>query len=669
MLLTQVKTLSALTGVLFAALILAACAPPKSQVSMLQAPEIAAASKYKSISVAQFSGTGGDSVTAAIEAAMINAKIQDKSVYGAVRRAGKSRSLGSDSRSLASAARSLGTDAILTGEVVTASVNDSRYQDTKYVCDAVDSKNKWKCVSGHNVTINCLKRSAQMQVNVSLVDAATGSTTYNAAIPKSMEAKACGNAAIMSGPEMLGKLSDEIVGQVKIAIIPHEQTMNISLMSDGDDLTAKGAKERFAGAIKFAASGRMDRACETFRDLFETDKRSVSLIYNYGVCEEAAGAFWHADELYRMADRLSTEPNNLVNIALKRNTAALKKAGNLAKNRSDLVGGSRVESAPAMRPQAVVQQIVVQGEAPNMTRDALMLDKRIALVIGNAKYRRQELLNPVNDATAITNELRKANFKVIKVENASFAKMNQAIEEFGRSIQKNGVALVFYAGHGMQVKGENYLIPIDADFKAESDVQYKAVNLGQILTKLDDAKSQVNLVILDACRDNPFARSWRSSKGGLASIDAPSGTMIAFATAPGKVAADGSGANGLYTSHLLKALRVPNLKLEDVLKMTRKGVAADSHNEQVPWDSSSMTGEFYFHVSKISEEPVKPVNQTKSEASKVQAQAALASSSDDVQPSRSMQSENAPEEKPAEGQSMDKLFNSLGDFMKKTLGQ
>ena len=149
----------------------------------------------------------------------------------------------------------------------------------------------------------------------------------------------------------------------------------------------------------------------------------------------------------------------------------------------------------------------------------------------------------------------------------------------------------------MQVKGENYLIPVDAMFKEESEVPYRAINLGYILGKLENAKSRVNIVILDACRDNPFARSWRSGKsGGLASIDAPAGTLIAFATAPGKTAADGTGTNGLYTSYLLKQLRIKNQKIEDILKNTRKAVAAASGQEQVPWDSSSMIGDFYFQV-------------------------------------------------------------------------
>lgn len=651
---------------IFSLVAVAGCVTTNSQVTMMQAPEVEAAGKYKSISITKFSGQGGDNVSSAIEAELINAKIQDKPVYRSVQKAGESRSLGTDSRSLASTARSLGTEAIMTGEVVSMTVHDSPYQKTEYVCDAVDKSKKYKCLSGHDEKVNCLKRNASMQVNVSLIDAQTGATVYQGAIPKSLEAEACGGAQIKSGPTMLGELKAAIVDQVKRSVVPHERTMSIAMMREDGDITSKAGRERFAGALKFAESGRMDRACETFKELWEADKRSVALNYDYGICEEAAGAFWHADELYRMADKMTNEPNKLINAALKRNGESLKKAGNLAKNRSDLLGTSKVEGGPSTAPQ-VVQQIIVQGGSPgNITADALLWDKRVALVIGNGKYAKSELINPPNDAVAIADELRKANFKVIKVENATLAKMNQAIEEFGRLIPKNGVALVFYAGHGMQVKGENYLIPIDADLKGEGDVPYKTINLGQVLSKLDDAKSQVNLVILDACRDNPFARSWRSTKGGLAQIDAPSGTVIAFATAPGKVASDGSGANGLYTTHLLTALRAENLKLEDVLKLTRRGVATASNNEQVPWDSSSLTGDFFFRVSKM--DTVKPVTSaTKSEVLAVTEdnsamQIASRSGAGLVTEQRQPEAKGQ-EAAPNLGESLGGLFKSLGSLL------
>jgi len=224
-------------------------------------------------------------------------------------------------------------------------------------------------------------------------------------------------------------------------------------------------------------------------------------------------------------------------------------------------------------------------------------ERRVALVIGNGAYKTAPLKNPANDAHDMAAALKSVGFEVILRENASLRQMNEAIDQFWGSLKKGGVGLFFFAGHGMQVGGENYLVPVDARVALEKDVQYECVNAGKVLGRMEDAGNGLNIVILDACRNNPFARSFRSESRGLAKMDAPSGSLVAFATAPGDVAADGAGKNGLYTSHLLRVLRTPGLKIEDVLKQVRIGVAADSAKlgkRQTPWESSSLMGDFYF---------------------------------------------------------------------------
>jgi len=156
------------------------------------------------------------------------------------------------------------------------------------------------------------------------------------------------------------------------------------------------------------------------------------------------------------------------------------------------------------------------------------------------------------------------------------------------------IGLFYFAGHGIQVKGINYLIPVDAEIETESDVEYEAVDAGRILGKMEDAGNDLNIVIVDACRDNPFARSFRSSSRGLARMDAPKGSIIVYATAPGKVAADGEGRNGIYTKHLLKHMKISGLTVEQVLKSTRIEVMNETGDKQVPWESSSLRGNFYF---------------------------------------------------------------------------
>ena len=218
---------------------------------------------------------------------------------------------------------------------------------------------------------------------------------------------------------------------------------------------------------------------------------------------------------------------------------------------------------------------------------------RVALVIGNAGYRTMPLTNPVNDARAVADALDKLGFKVIRVENATQQQMFEAVREFGDALG-GGVGLFYFAGHGVQVKGHNYLIPVDAAIEREDEVAFKAFDVGQVLAKLEAAKNPLNIVILDACRNNPFARGSRSAATGLAQMDAPTGSIVAFATAPGAEAADGSGGNGLYTTHLLRNMATPGLKVEDVFKRTRVAVKQDSEGRQIPWESTSLEGDFYF---------------------------------------------------------------------------
>ncbi len=228
----------------------------------------------------------------------------------------------------------------------------------------------------------------------------------------------------------------------------------------------------------------------------------------------------------------------------------------------------------------------------NISTSALS-DKRIALVIGNAAYPGMGALkNPVNDAKDIAAKLRRMGFEVIVRTDSRQKEMLRSLTEFGDRIRPGSEVLFFYAGHGMQVRGKNYLIPIDAEIRTESAVSSEAIDVDQLLDKL--APARLSMVILDACRNNPFERRFRGGGQGLASINAPTGTLIAYSTAPGKVAADGEGRNGLYTQELLAAMSIPGIKVEDVFKRVRANVVRISGETQVPWESSSMTGDFYF---------------------------------------------------------------------------
>ncbi len=224
-------------------------------------------------------------------------------------------------------------------------------------------------------------------------------------------------------------------------------------------------------------------------------------------------------------------------------------------------------------------------------------EHRLALVIGNGDYKSAPLKNPVNDAADITVALRKVGFKVIHKQNATHKVMEKAVRSFGKKLRRTGgVGLFYFAGHGMQVNGKNYLIPVDAEIESDSDVQFEAVDAGRILGKMEDAENNVNIVILDACRNNPLNRSFRSANTGLAKMVAPAGSLIAYATSPGSVASDGDDdKNGIYTKHFLKNIHTPGIKIEEVFKLVRMGVARDTINKQITWESSSLIGDFYFN--------------------------------------------------------------------------
>jgi hypothetical protein len=224
-------------------------------------------------------------------------------------------------------------------------------------------------------------------------------------------------------------------------------------------------------------------------------------------------------------------------------------------------------------------------------------ERRVALVIGNSSYRTSPLKNPVNDARAVGRALRELGFEVLLHEDLSQPAFISALRDFGNRLRETkGVGLFYYAGHGMQIKGSNYLVPVGTDIQAEDEVRYLSIDANQVVDKMEQAGNRLNIVILDACRDNPFARSFRSKQTGLAQMDAPSGMLIAFATAPGAVAYDGDGVNGVYTKHLLRNLAIEGLPVELLLKRVREGVARETEQKQIPWESSSLLGDFYFKV-------------------------------------------------------------------------
>jgi hypothetical protein len=255
-----------------------------------------------------------------------------------------------------------------------------------------------------------------------------------------------------------------------------------------------------------------------------------------------------------------------------------------------------------IKAQNTQSQVLVKDVYLNCEPDAIKntgtdhvhpYNKRVALVIGNAEYATaSKLRNTLNDAKSMALVLKSLEFEVIVIENGTYENMKNAIYSFGDRIQDVDVSIFFYAGHGLEVDGINYLVPVDADIQSHLDIKQKCIPLTGVTNTMEFANDEgLNMIILDACRNNPFPVGKRGGSG-LARVNAPSGTLIAYATDPGSVASDGEGTNGLYTGELIKQLQISQ-RIEDVFMSTRNSVEHLSNGRQRPWEEARLKGVFY----------------------------------------------------------------------------
>lgn len=223
------------------------------------------------------------------------------------------------------------------------------------------------------------------------------------------------------------------------------------------------------------------------------------------------------------------------------------------------------------------------------------LDIRVALVIGNSAYAAPAaLVNPANDAAAMSGTLKTLGFTVVEVKDGTRSQMKEAVAGVRDRLKgKQGIGMLYYAGHGLQLDWRNYMVPVDAKLNAPADVPAQAIDVETVIEAFKAAGNRMNIVVLDACRDSPFPRAAK----GLAPLDAPTGTFLAYATAPGNVAEDGDvgTGNGLYTGYLVKELQKPATRIEDVFKRVRMQVRQKSQGRQIPWESTSLEEDFYFN--------------------------------------------------------------------------
>ena len=222
-------------------------------------------------------------------------------------------------------------------------------------------------------------------------------------------------------------------------------------------------------------------------------------------------------------------------------------------------------------------------------------DKRIALVIGNSNYPSAPLRNPRNDANTMASTLAGLGFEVKTLLDQRRVDMLREVRGFSERLKtEKTVGLLYFAGHGMQARGKNFVIPVDADIRTEDEIEEQGIDLQFIVDRMGSAGSSSLILILDACRNNPFVAKGLRNASGLAAIDGPPGTLVAFSAAPGKVAFDGEGDNSPYTKRVAEALSTPGIPVEEVFKRVRVGVLKDTSDKQVPWENTALTRDFYF---------------------------------------------------------------------------
>jgi hypothetical protein len=354
-------------------------------------------------------------------------------------------------------------------------------------------------------------------------------------------------------------------------VAPSYDLRPLDIMS-ADAAVPAAQKKDFDAAVDFAKAKRNDEACKRFEELYLDTKESPALTFNIGFCHELRGDMLRANQSYKRASELVNAPESQIDRRLALTDKALRE--------NPMAFMPAVATATAALP--------AQGAASGSGR-------RVALVIGNARYQRSALINPVNDARLVTDRLKRIGFEVIPLENVESARFESAVRDFAARAKGADVALFYYAGHALQADGENYLMPVDnAKMRTMEDVRDGGgVQLASIMAKLDVAAPVVKLVVIDACRDNPLPASSRSlAGGGLAAIPrAPQGGLIAFATSPGRTAEDGTGKNSVFSKNFAALVATPNLSIEQMFKRVREAVKKETNGRQEPMETSNLIGD------------------------------------------------------------------------------
>ena len=474
---------------------------------------------------------------------------------------------------LAELAKSNGVDAVyvLTGgntDVKTANSTEDRYS-----C-SVDTKPFEPCPKGRERTnkINCLNTVASAAVRLRVYRASDGRFIYADTLSGESNYYRCDDATTARADNnqlAYGATLNAATNGMHMVAPSYEQRPLDTMAADAGVPAAQ--KKEFDAALEFAKAKRNDEACMRFEELYLDTKESPALTFNVAFCNELRGDLLRANQGYKRASELVNAPESQIDRRLALTEKALRE-----------------------NPLAFMPTMAAAPELGRAQGSSLAGGRRVALVIGNARYQRSALVNPVNDARLVSDRLKRIGFDVLTVENLEAARFEAATRDFAARAKGADIALFYYAGHALQADGENYLMPVDnAKMRTMEDVRDGGgVQLASIMAMLDVAAPVVKLVVIDACRDNPLPASSRSlAGGGLATPKAPQGGLIAFATSPGRTAEDGTGKNSVFSKNFAALVSTPNQTIEQMFKRVREAVKKETNGRQEPMETSNLIGD------------------------------------------------------------------------------
>lgn len=553
--------------------------PFTAQVPFVVHAKNAAAASVRSVSLLPLGTVESESIARAVESSMIALKYKEAPFYSkvVVDRAQVAATQPQVLQALATADQTAGVLSILYGG---QKIDRRNYSEPRSSCSATQGSGLIKkCAPNSTVTtqVACTERIAAVAAEIRMYDAQQRRTVYADTLVQQANFSRCSDATT-SEPgdnDLVANARGLLVAAIQRAVAPTTQLKPLD-MREPDAKIRPADQPAFQQALSYARSKRLDEACSRFTDLYDGNKESASLTYNVAFCDQAAGDLVNAQSRLKHASELANGPDSQIDRRLNAVDQQIKEVG--------IVGLASRPVNDRATPFAAVS-----GSG-----------RRVALVVGNARYARGALTNPVNDARLMETQLKKVGFDVTKVENVDSGRFLTVVKDFVAKAQGSDVALFYYAGHAVQIGGENLLLPIDNGSIRDIDaVKEKSINLQAMLQQLQDASSNVRLVILDSCRDNPLPSLSRSLMGGMAPVGAPpSGELIAFATRPGETAPDGDGRNSVFTKTLARVIDTPNLSIEEVFKQVRIDVQRETKSRQMPTEVSSLTGSFYFRPSK-----------------------------------------------------------------------